>query len=157
MDTKAADDDREEREMATRNGSAEWRGDLRGGAGELTVGGGVFKGSYSFSSRFEEGEGTNPEELIGAAHAACFSMALASVMADHGHPAESVRTTAKVHLRQKDEGPTIQRIDLETVGRVPGIDQDHFATHAEEAKAGCAVSRALAGVEEINLDARLES
>ena len=142
--------------MATRNGSAEWRGDLRDGAGELIVGDGVFKGSYSFASRFEEGEGTNPEELIGAAHAACFSMALANVMADHGHPAESVRTTAKVHLGQTDEGPAIQRIDLETVGRVPGIDQDHFAMHAEEAKAGCPVSRALAGVEEINLDARLD-
>jgi osmotically inducible protein OsmC len=143
--------------MATRNGSAEWRGDLRSGAGELTVGDGVFKGNYSFASRFEEGEGTNPEELIAAAHAACFSMALSNVLAEHGHPAESVRTVAKVHLRQKDEGPTIQQIDLETHGRVPGIDQDHFAMHAEEAKEGCPVSRALAGVEEINLDARLES
>ena len=105
--------------MATRNGSAEWRGDLKGGAGELTVGDGVFKGSYSFASRFEEGEGTNPEELIAAAHAACFSMALANVMAEHGHPAESVRTVAKVHLRPTDAGPTIQRIDLETEGRSP--------------------------------------
>ena len=143
--------------MATRNGSAEWRGDLSGGGGDLTVGDGVFKGNYSFASRFEEGEGTNPEELIAAAHAACFSMALSNVLAEHGHPAESVRTVAKVHLRQTDAGPTIQRIDLETQGRVPGIDQDHFAMHAEEAKAGCPVSRALAGVEEINLDARLES
>ena len=141
--------------MATRNGSAEWRGDLRGGEGDLTVGDGVFKGAYSFSSRFEEGEGTNPEELIAAAHAACFSMALANVMAEHGHPAESVRTQAKVHLRQSDAGPTIQQIDLETEGRVPGIDQDHFAEHAKEAKAGCPVSRALAGVEEINLTATL--
>ncbi len=143
--------------MATRNGSAEWRGDLRNGAGDLTVGDGVFKGSYSFSSRFEEGEGTNPEELIAAAHAACFSMALASMMAEHGHPAESVRTTAKVHLRQTDAGPTIQRIDLETEGNVPGIDQAHFADHAEQAKAACAVSRALAGVEEMNLSATLSS
>ncbi len=141
--------------MATRNGSAEWRGDLKGGEGDLTVGDGVFKGAYSFSSRFEEGEGTNPEELIAAAHAACFSMALANVMAEHGHPAESVRTVAKVHLRQTDAGPTIQRIDLETEGRVPGIDQAHFAEHAEEAKQGCPVSRALAGVEEINLTATL--
>jgi osmotically inducible protein OsmC len=143
--------------MATRNGSAEWRGDLRNGAGELTVGDGVFQGNYSFASRFEEGEGTNPEELIAAAHAACFSMALANMMAEHGHPAETVRTTAKVHLRQTDAGPTIQRIDLETAGSVPGIDQEHFQAHAEEAKAACPVSRALAGVEEINLDARLES
>ena len=141
--------------MATRNGSAEWRGDLKGGEGDLTVGDGVFKGAYSFSSRFAEGEGTNPEELIAAAHAACFTMALANVMAEHGHPAESVRTAAKVHLRQTDAGPTIQRIDLETEGRVPGIDQDHFADHAEEAKQGCPVSRALAGVEEINLTATL--
>jgi osmotically inducible protein OsmC len=141
--------------MATRNGSAEWRGDLRGGEGRLTVGDGVFEGAYSFSSRFEEGEGTNPEELIAAAHAACFSMALASIMAEHGHPAESVRTNARVHLRQTDAGPTIQRIDLDTEGRVPGIDQEHFAEHAEEAKAGCVVSRALAGVEEIDLSARL--
>jgi len=141
--------------MATRNGSAEWRGDLRSGDGKLTVGDGVFEGAYSFSSRFEEGEGTNPEELIAAAHAACFSMALANVMAEHGHPAESVQTVARVHLRQTDAGPTIQQIDLETEGRVPGIDQEHFAEHAEEAKQGCPVSRALAAVEEINVTARL--
>ena len=97
--------------MATRNGSAEWRGDLQGGGGDLTVGDGVFKGAYSFSSRFEEGEGTNPEELIAAAHAACFSMALSNILAEHGHPAESVRTEAKVHLGPVDAGPTIQRID----------------------------------------------
>ena len=143
--------------MATRNGSAEWRGDLKGGSGELTVGDGVFTGAYSFSSRFEEGDGTNPEELIAAAHAACFSMALAAMMAEHGHPADSIRTTAKVHLRRSDAGPTIQQIDLETEGQVPGIDQEHFAEHAEEAKAGCAVSRALAAVEVINLDAKLVS
>jgi osmotically inducible protein OsmC len=141
--------------MATRNGSAEWRGDLRSGEGDLTVGDGVFQGAYSFSSRFEEGEGTNPEELIAAAHAACFTMAISNILAEHGHPADSVRTVAKVHLRQKDEGPTIQRIDLETEGRVPGIDEQHFAEHAEEAKSDCPVSRALAGVEEMNLTARL--
>ena len=141
--------------MATRNGSAEWRGDLKGGEGDLTVGDGVFKGSYSFSSRFEEGEGTNPEELIAAAHAACFSMALSSILAEHGHSPDWVRTVAKVHLGQSDEGPTIKRIDLETEGQVPGIDQDHFAKHAEEAKSGCVVSRALAGVKEMTLTARL--
>jgi lipoyl-dependent peroxiredoxin len=141
--------------MATRNGSAEWQGDLRSGSGNLTVGDGVFEGAYSFASRFEEGDGTNPEELIAAAHASCFTMALANVMAEHGHPADSVRTAARVHLRQTDAGPTIQRIDLDTEGRVPGIDQEHFAEHAAEAKAGCPVSRALAGVEEINLSARL--
>lgn len=141
--------------MATRNGSAEWRGDLKGGNGDLTVGDGVFKGAYSFASRFEEGEGTNPEELIAAAHAACFTMALSNILAQHGHSPEWVRTVARVHLRQKEEGPTIQRIDLETEGRVAQIDQDHFAEHAEEAKSGCIVSRALAGVEEVTVTARL--
>src|SRR6266542_390447 len=141
--------------MATRSGSAEWRGDLKGGDGDLTVGDGVFKGAYSFSSRFEDGEGTNPEELIAAAHAACFTMALSNILAEHGHSPDVVRTVAKVHLRQKEEGPTIQRIDLETEGRVAEIDEDHFAEHAEEAKSGCVVSRALAGVEELTVTARL--
>ena len=141
--------------MATRNGSAEWRGDLRSGGGDLTVGDGVFKGAYSFSSRFEEGEGTNPEELIAAAHAACFTMALSNILAQHGHAPEVVRTTAKVHLRQSDDGPAIQLIELEAEGRVADIDQDHFAEHAEEAKQGCPVSRALAGVKEITLTASL--
>jgi lipoyl-dependent peroxiredoxin len=143
--------------MATRNGRAEWRGDLRSGDGSLTVGDDVFRGAYSFSSRFEEGEGTNPEELIAAAHAACFTMALSNILAEHGHAPESVRTVARVHLRQTDAGPTIQRIDLETEGRVSDIDQEHFSEHAEEAKSGCPVSRALAGVEEMNLTATLES
>jgi osmotically inducible protein OsmC len=142
--------------MATRNGSAEWHGDLRSGDGSLTVGEGAFRGSYSFSSRFEEGEGTNPEELIAAAHAACFTMALSNILAENGHAPDSVRTVAKVHLRQTDAGPTIQRIDLETEGRVSGIDQSQFSKHADEAKSGCPVSRALAGVEEMNLTARLE-
>src|SRR5918996_1655086 len=115
--------------MATRNGSAEWRGDLQSGDGKLTVGDGVFEGAYSFSSRFEEGEGTNPEELIAAAHAACFTMAFSNILAQHGHAPESVRTVAKVHLRQAEAGPTIQRIDLETQGNVADIDQDHFAEH----------------------------
>ena len=141
--------------MATRNGSAEWRGDLQSGSGDLIVGDGVFEGAYSFASRFEEGEGTNPEELIAAAHAACFSMALANVMAEHGHPAESVRTTAKVHLRIVDDAPTIAQISLEVTGEVPGLDADGFGRFAEEAKAGCPVSRALAGVPSIELHARL--
>jgi lipoyl-dependent peroxiredoxin len=142
--------------MATRNGTAKWTGDLKDGAGEMTVGDGVFTGQYSFSSRFEEGEGTNPEELIAAGHAACFSMALSNILAEAGHNPESVSTTAKVHLRMTDAGPALARIDLETVGRVPGLDADHFTKHAEEAKAGCPVSKALAGVGEITLDARLE-
>ena len=143
--------------MATRNGSAEWRGDLKNGDGDLTVGDNVFKGSYSFASRFEEGEGTNPEELIAAAHAACFSMALSADLAGHGHPIESVRTTARVHLRNVDGAPTIQRIELDTEGRIEGVDQAHFEDHAQAAKANCPVSRALAGVPEIELTARLVS
>ena len=94
--------------MATRNGSAEWRGDLQGGSGNLTVGEGVFSGAYSFASRFEEGEGTNPEELIAAAHAACFSMALSADLSGHGHEVGSVRTTARVQLRNVD-GPRRSR------------------------------------------------
>ena len=141
--------------MATRQGSAKWKGDLQSGSGDLEVGDGVFTGAYSFKSRFEEGEGTNPEELIGAAHAACFSMALSNILAEAGHPPDSVSTTASVHLRIGDSGPEIHRIDLKTQGSVPGIDEDHFARHAEEAKAGCPVSKALAGVGEINLEATL--
>jgi osmotically inducible protein OsmC len=141
--------------MATRNGSAEWRGDLQNGSGQLTVGDGVFQGQYSFASRFEEGEGTNPEELIAAAHASCFAMALSNILAEHGHQPESVRTTARVHLRNVDGAPTIAKIELDVEARVPDLDEDHFREHAEEAKAGCPVSRALSGVPEIEMSARL--
>jgi osmotically inducible protein OsmC len=141
--------------MATRNGSAEWRGDLKDGSGSLTVGDGVFEGQYSFSSRFEEGEGTNPEELIAAAHASCFAMALSNILAEHGHAPDSVRVGARVHLRNVDGAPTIAEIDLDVEGRVADIDEAHFRAHAEEAKAGCPVSRALAGVPDIQLTARL--
>jgi osmotically inducible protein OsmC len=141
--------------MATRNGSAEWRGDLKGGSGTLKVGDGVFEGAYSFSSRFEDGEGTNPEELLAAAHAACFTMALSLILSEAGHPPESLRSQAKVQLRLVDGLPTIARIDLEAEGSVPEIDEDAFRGYAEKAKAGCVVSRALAGVPEIELSARL--
>ena len=141
--------------MATRNGSAEWKGDLQGGTGSLTVGDGVFEGAYSFGSRFEEGEGTNPEELIAAAHAACFAMALSNILAEGGHEPQSVRATAKVHLRNVDGMPTIARIDLDVEGSAGNIDEEHFVKHAEEARAGCIVSRALAGVQDIQLTARL--
>jgi lipoyl-dependent peroxiredoxin len=143
--------------MATRNGTAEWRGDLRNGSGTVSVASGLFDASYSFATRFEEEPGTNPEELIAAAHAACFSMALSNILAEAGHTGESVQTTAKVHLRFVDGAPTIAQIDLITEGRVPGIDQDQFADFAAQAKAGCPVSRALAGVGEITLDATLTS
>jgi osmotically inducible protein OsmC len=141
--------------MATRNGSAEWRGDLKDGSGSLKVGDGVFEGAYSFSSRFEEGEGTNPEEPIAAAHASCFAMALSNILAEHGHTPESVRATARVHLRIVDDAPTIAEIDLDVEAKVPDIDEAHFREHAEEAKAGCPVSRALGGVPDIKLSARL--
>jgi len=141
--------------MATRKGNAEWRGDLPSGSGKVTVGDGAWQGDYSFSSRFEEGEGTNPEELIAAAHAACYSMALSNILAEHGHTPASVNTTAKVHLRNVDGAPTIAKIELETVGEVPDTDEEHFREHAEEAKAGCPVSRALGAVPEITLSARL--
>jgi osmotically inducible protein OsmC len=141
--------------MATRNGSAEWRGDLQGGSGTLMVGDGVFEGAYSFSSRFEEGDGTNPEELIAAAHASCLAMALSNDLASHGHAPESVRVTARVHLRNVEGAPTIAQIELDVEGKVDGIDEEHFRAHAEQAKAGCPVSRALAAVPDISLTARL--
>ena len=142
--------------MATRDGSAEWRGDLRSGSGTVSVASGLFTdGNFSFSSRFEEGTGTNPEELIAAAHAGCFSMALSNILAGDGHVPDSVRTTAKVHLRMVDGNPTIAQIDLVTEGRVPGLDQRQFTDYAEQAKAGCPVSRALAGVGEITLEPKL--
>ncbi|MFL5832694.1 MAG: OsmC family protein [Solirubrobacterales bacterium] len=141
--------------MATRNGSAEWRGDLKGGSGTVKVGDGVFEGKYSFSSRFEEGEGTNPEELIGAAHAGCFAMALSLILGEADHPPESIKSQARVHLRIVDELPTIAKIDLDVEGAVPGIDDDAFRSYAEKAKDGCVVSRALAGVPEITINARL--
>jgi osmotically inducible protein OsmC len=141
--------------MATRNGSATWRGNLPDGSGDLEVGDGVFSGSYTFKSRFEEGEGTNPEELIAAAHAACFAMALSNILAEAGHEPTSVSATAAVHLRAGDDGPPIRAIDLRVEGQVPGIDENHFRHHAEEAKVGCPVSQALAGVPEINLEATL--
>lgn len=141
--------------MATRNGSAEWRGDLQTGSGTLTVGEGVFEGAYSFASRFEEGEGTNPEELIAGAHAACFAMALSNMLSSDGHRPDSVRAQARVHLRNVDGAPTLAQIELEAEGRVAGIDEQEFGRYAEQAKQQCPVSRALAGVPEITLTARL--
>ncbi|HEY2161686.1 MAG TPA: OsmC family protein [Solirubrobacteraceae bacterium] len=141
--------------MAVRNGSAVWRGDLQSGAGNVVVGDGVFEGQYSFASRFEEGTGTNPEQLIAAAHAACFSMALANILGEAGHAPDSVSTNARVQLRNVDGAPTLTRVDLETEGRVPGIDEQQFQDYAKQAKDGCPVSRALAGIPEIELTAKL--
>jgi lipoyl-dependent peroxiredoxin len=137
-------------------GSAEWQGDVRSGTGTFTAGD-TIGGEYSFKSRFEDGPGANPEQLIAGAHAACFSMALSNILALAGTPPESVRTEATVTLRPVDGAPTITQIDLVTVGRVPGLDEDAFKQRAEEAKNGCPVSRALAGVPEITLEATLAS
>jgi osmotically inducible protein OsmC len=136
-------------------GSAEWKGDLKGGAGTFTAGDGI-SGDYSFRSRFEDGPGANPEQLIAAAHASCFSMALSAALADAGTPVSSVKTDATVTLRFVDGAPTITAIALTTVGDVPGIDEAAFKEAADGAKAGCPVSRALAGVPEITLDASLQ-
>jgi len=136
--------------------SAEWKGDIPTGTGTFTAGD-TISGGYTYKSRFEDGPGSNPEQLIGAAHAACFSMALASLLAQAGNPADSIRTDAAVTLRLVDGRPTITQIDLVTVGRVPGIDDATFQEQAAAAKAGCPVSRALAGVPEITLQASLAS
>lgn len=141
--------------MKVRSAQAEWNGDLRSGKGTLSTESGAVDTKYSFTSRFEDGPETNPEELIGAAHAGCFSMALSNILAQAGHPPKSVSTTARVTLEMLEGGPTITRIDLRTRGDVPGLDADGFLEHAEAAKQGCPVSRALKAVE-ITLDAALE-
>jgi osmotically inducible protein OsmC len=141
--------------MTIREAEARWQGPLKEGAGRLRLGSGAFEGDYSFPSRFESGPGTNPEELIAAAHAGCFSMALAFVLGTAGHPPRDLRTTAKVHLGVTEAGPTITRIELDTEGEVPGLDAEAFRQHAETARKTCLVSRALAGVADITLNARL--
>jgi osmotically inducible protein OsmC len=140
--------------MPTRTSSAKWQGSLKEGAGTVALGSGVFQGPYSFTSRFEAGSDTNPEELIAAAHAACFSMALSNSLAQAGHVPTSVDTTASVHLGKTDEGFGITRIDLVTNGDVPGIDAAEFQKMAEATKTGCIVSRALGAVD-MTLEATL--
>lgn len=142
--------------MPTRSGSAVWRGDLQNGDGDLQVGDGVFAGAYSFKSRFEEGEGTNPEELIAAAHAACFAMAFSNILAGEGHTPESVDARARVVLKEVDGAPTLARIELTAEGSVPGIDEGEFQRLADQAKKDCPVSRALGGVPEVRLEASLK-
>jgi lipoyl-dependent peroxiredoxin len=141
--------------MAVRTANSQWNGSLKDGNGRMKLGGGAYEGAYSFQSRFEEGQGTNPEELIAAAHSGCFSMALSGELSKAGHDPKRISTTAKVHLLKRDEGFTIARIELETEGEVPGIDEAEFREKAEAAKAGCPVSRALQGVSEITVTARL--
>ena len=141
--------------MTIRESQAEWQGTLREGSGRLRLGSGVFEGAYSFPSRFENGPGTNPEELIAAAHAGCFSMALTFILGQEGHIARTIRTVAKVHLGATAAGPTITRIDLETEADIPGLEPAEFQRMAETAKTTCLVSRALAGVATITLKAEL--
>jgi lipoyl-dependent peroxiredoxin len=140
--------------MPKRTAQAEWTGDLPGGKGRMEFGGGAFVGQYSFGSRFEEGEGTNPEELIAAAHAGCFSMQLAGLLSAAGHVPDAVRTTAKVSLDKDGDAFSITRSDLETEVEVDGLDGDEFQRHAAEAKEICPVSRALGAIE-IGVEARL--
>jgi lipoyl-dependent peroxiredoxin len=141
--------------MTVRSGSAEWHGNVEGGSGTVTVGDGVFEGAYSYDSRFGEGQGTNPEQLIAAAHASCFTMALSNILSAEGHAPELLRTNARVQLRNVNGVPTLARINLDTEGRVTGVDQQQFEAYAEEAKRVCPVSRALAGIPEIVLTAKL--
>jgi lipoyl-dependent peroxiredoxin len=141
--------------MPIRTASARWQGTLTEGSGTIRTGKGGIEGNYSFKSRFEEGEGTNPEELIGAAHAGCFSMAFSKQLTDAGFPPAAVNTTASVHLDKTDAGMTVTRIDLDTVGEVPGIDEAEFLKLAEAAKAGCPISRLLSPGADITLSARL--
>src|SRR5205823_14090178 len=140
--------------MATRTGSAVWEGTLKEGKGNMKLGSGAFEGPYSFSSRFEEAKGTNPEELIGAAEAGCFSMALSANLEKAGHPAKRISTTATVKLEMAGGGPKITTIDLKTEADVPGIDESKFRDQAELTKKTCPVSVALAGTQ-INLEAKL--
>jgi lipoyl-dependent peroxiredoxin len=143
--------------MATRTADARWDGDLENGSGTMRFGGGAFEGAYTAKSRFEEGEGTNPEELIAAAHAGCFSMALALDLQRAGHDPQAIETTAAVHLRMGDDGPRIHRIALTSNARVAGVSEDEFQQIAEGTRTGCPVSKALAAVDEITLEATLES
>ncbi len=137
--------------MATRQATAKWNGTLKDGDGVMKYG--AFEGPFTFASRFEEGKGTNPEELVGAAHAGCFSMFLSALISGDNMTPTSVRTTASVHLGE-DNGPKIVRIDLDCEAVVPGLDEDKFAGYAQTAKEKCPISRLFAGTE-IHLSAKL--
>ncbi len=140
--------------MPDRSSSAVWEGDLQSGKGTMKIGSGAWEGPYSFKSRFEDGKGTNPEELIAAAHAGCYSMALSAALSKGGHPPTKIETSAKVSLEKAEGGFKIGKIHLVTKGSVPGIDAAEFKKTAEEAKKNCPVSKVLAGAE-ISLEATL--
>ena len=141
--------------MPLRKADARWEGTLQEGKGTMRLGGGAYEGPYSFSSRFEDGKGTNPEELIAAAHAGCYSMALSGTLGRNGHNPQRISTTANVHLNKTDEGFRIQKIDLVTEAEVPGLDDATFQELAEATKKGCPVSVLLAPGAEITLEAKL--
>lgn len=141
--------------MITRKANAKWDGGLKGGKGNVELGSGAYSGQYSFNSRFEEGKGTNPEELIAAAHAGCFSMALSAELEKGGFKPKSVSTEAKVKLEKVGEGFKITQILLKTVAEIPDIENSEFQKHAESAKKGCPVSQALAATD-IKLEAELK-
>lgn len=140
--------------MPARTAEAEWNGNLTEGSGQMKLGSGAFNGPYSFKSRMAEGTGTNPEELIGAAHAGCFSMALSAGLTQAGFKPERIHTDARVHFEKQGEGFAIPKIELSTEARIPGIDEATFQQQAENAKKNCPVSKALAGVD-IQLTAKL--
>jgi lipoyl-dependent peroxiredoxin len=140
--------------LRPRSAEAEWKGNLQDGEGTMSVASAAFETAYSAKTRFEDEPGSNPEELIAAAHAGCFSMAFANMLSEAGHEPKSVRTTAHVRLEMRDEGPTVTRSDLETEVSVQGIDDDEFQRIAEQAKEGCPVSRALGAIE-LGVEARL--
>ena len=144
----------EEKTMVVRTSAAQWHGGVPDGGGSVSLGSGLFEGPYSFGSRFEENPGTNPEELLGAAHASCFSMALSLLLTKAGHKPKVIRTVAKVHIERTGDGFAINHIELVTKGDVPGLDAGAFSAQAEAAKKTCPVSKALAGVE-ISLSASL--
>ncbi len=131
--------------MVVRKSDAVWEGTLREGKGKMKLGSGAYEGTYSFASRFEQGTGTNPEELIGAAHAGCFSMALSMILEMAGYKPEHIHTSARVHIDKVGEGFRITTVELETEAKVPGIDEKTFREKAEAAKKGCPVSVALGG------------
>jgi osmotically inducible protein OsmC len=140
--------------MPTRTADAEWTGTITEGKGRMRLGSGAFEGAYDFRSRMEDGGGTNPEELIGAAHAGCFSMALSAQLTGAGLKPERIHTKASVNFTKAASGWTIDRIDLATEAKVAGISAADFQAKAEDAKKNCPVSRALAGVD-IRLTATL--
>lgn len=143
--------------MATRNGTAEWKGDLRGGAGTFELGSGLFSGSYSFQTRFEEEPGTNPEELIAAAHASCYCMALAYELSQAGQVPERLATEATCTFDQRAGNWKITSMQLSATGRIPNCDADLFQKLAQAAKEGCPVSLALGGNVAISVSATLEA